>query len=58
MGRDGSISVGEGVETLIGCANAPNDVVTGKARRFTVDRDRLTLLDAQGAVLGRYQRVG
>jgi heat shock protein HslJ len=57
VARDGSISVGEGASTSIGCANVPNDRVTAKARRLVVDGDALTLFDGDGRVLGRYQRI-
>jgi heat shock protein HslJ len=57
VARDGSISVGEGVETSIGCANVPNELVTTKARRVEVYGDVLTLQDGDGRLLGRYQRI-
>jgi heat shock protein HslJ len=57
VARDGSISVGDGSSSSIGCANVPNAQVTTKARRVVVDGDELTLLDGDGRLLGRYQRI-
>ena len=57
LAPDGSIQVGQGAMTAIGCANVPNDVVTSTARRVSIDNDQLVFLDADGSVLGRYERV-
>jgi heat shock protein HslJ len=54
---DGKIRVGEGVQTLIGCANVPNDEVVSSAARVQVSAGSLTFVDSHGTLLGRYDRV-
>jgi heat shock protein HslJ len=57
VSRDGSIRVGQGAMTLIGCANVPNDQVTGRAARVAFEDGLLTFVDQDGDVLGSYGRV-
>jgi heat shock protein HslJ len=55
---DGGLRVGEGAQTLIGCANVPNDEVVSSADRVQISGGSLTFTDAKGKVLGRYTRAG
>jgi heat shock protein HslJ len=54
----GLLRVGQGSETMIGCANVPNDRVVSSAARVQVSGASLTFTDAGGKVLGRYTRAG
>ena len=54
----GFLRVGQGPETLIGCANVPNDQVVSSAARVQISGGSLTFVDSHGTLLGRYDRVG
>ncbi len=43
--------------TAVGCGNVPNDRVVSTADRVAIAGGTLTLFDAHGHVLGRYDRV-
>jgi heat shock protein HslJ len=55
---DGGLRVGEGAQTLIGCANVPNVEVVSSADRVQISGASLRFTDAGGKVLGRYTRAG